>query len=84
MYCTILDDERQLSSDDDQTAYKNGFVYSIDSESIGFEDDIDYCDVNRYGEAYARYKARITKKKAVDSEDDDEYDQELSDNYQSD
>lgn len=84
MRLLFVDEERQLSSDDDQAAYKNGFVYSVDSESVGFEDEIDYGDVNRYGEAYARYKARVTKKKAVDSDDDDEYDQELSDNYQSD
>jgi hypothetical protein len=40
---------------------RNGFVYSIDAEAIGFEDDLDYCDVARYGEAYARYKRRVTK-----------------------
>lgn len=60
------DGDRELSSDDeiydDETrGHNNGFVYSIDSEAIGFEDDLDYCDVNRYGEAYARYKQRILK-----------------------
>jgi hypothetical protein len=40
---------------------RNGFVYSIDAEAIGFEDDLDYCDVARYGEAYARYKRRVLK-----------------------
>lgn len=62
-----LDGDRELSSDDeiyddDARGHSDGFVYSIDSEAIGFEDDLDYCDVNRYGEAYARYKQRILKK----------------------
>lgn len=61
-----LDGNRELSSDDSnfgeaEEEKSNGFVYSIDSEAIGFEDDLDYCDVNRYGEAYARYKKRILK-----------------------
>lgn len=56
-------------------------MYSIDSEAIGFEDDLDYCDVNRYGEAYARYKKRILnrgdhdylpKNYFKDEDDDDE------------
>jgi hypothetical protein len=42
-------------------SHRNGFAYSIDSEAIGFEDDLDYCDVARYGEAYARYKRRVLK-----------------------
>jgi Transcription factor Iwr1 len=60
-----------LSSDEEQ---QNGFVYSIDSEAINFEDDLDYCDVNRYGEAYARYKKRVVRELeggSDDSEDDD-------------
>lgn len=48
---TIEDD---LSSDDGE----EGFVYSIDSEAAGFEEDIDETDVRRYGEMYARFKAR--------------------------
>ena len=47
-----------LSSDEED---HNGFVYSVDSEAISFEDDLDYCDVNRYGEAYARYKKRAIR-----------------------
>lgn len=47
-----------LSSDEEDN---NGFVYSVDSEAISFEDDLDYCDVNRYGEAYARYKKRVVR-----------------------
>lgn len=46
-----LDD---LSSDDGE----EGFVYSVDSESVAFEEDIDESDVQRYGERYARFKAR--------------------------
>lgn len=53
----------ELSSDDEN---QNGFVYSIDSEAISFEDDLDYCDVNRYGEAYARYKKRVLRELAED------------------
>lgn len=43
-----------LSSDDGE----EGFVYSIDSEAAGFEEAIDESDVHRYGERYARFKAR--------------------------
>lgn len=52
--CTINDD---LSSDDGE----EGFVYSIDSEAAGFEEDVDPSDVRRYGEMYARFKARNKK-----------------------
>lgn len=76
-----LEGDRELSSDDG-----NGFVYSIDAEAIGFEDDIDYCDVNRYGEAYARYKKRVINKtynggydydNSDDSDDDSDDDGEI-------
>lgn len=46
--------EDLLSSDDGE----EGFVYSIDSEAAGFEEDVDDTDVHRYGERYARFKAR--------------------------
>lgn len=66
-----------LSSDEED---HNGFVYSVDSEAISFEDDLDYCDVNRYGEAYARYKKRairdlkgISENSASDSDDEREH-----------
>jgi hypothetical protein len=65
--CEIGED---LSSDDEQ----NGFVYSVDSEGINFEDDLDYCDVNRYGEAYARYKKRVLRDLDEDGSDDDSED----------
>lgn len=82
------DDDDLLSSDsDDETVYRNGFIYSIDAEAIGFEDDIDYCDVNRYGEAYARYKARVIKKtiecddNVYEEDDRDDSDLDELDNY---
>lgn len=37
-------------------------MHTIDSEAVGFEDDIDSCDVDRFGTAYASYKARVIKK----------------------
>lgn len=49
-----LNGENDLSSDDGE----EGFIYSIDSEASGFEEDIDPTDVRRYGEMYARFKAR--------------------------
>lgn len=61
---TIEDD---LSSDDGE----EGFVYSIDSEAAGFEEDIDPSDVRRYGEMYARFKARHKK------DDDKDIDRDL-------
>jgi hypothetical protein len=69
-----------LSSDDEA---QNGFVYSVDSEAISFEDDLDFCDVNRYGEAYARYKKRVIRELEDGSDDsndgdDDDREQQLS------
>lgn len=55
--------EDELSNDDGE----EGFVYSIDSEAAGFEEDIDDSDVQRYGERYARFKALH---KRTDSSDD--------------
>lgn len=49
-----LDVQDSLSSDEGE----EGFVYSIDSEAAGFEEDIDQTDVQRYGERYAVFKAR--------------------------
>lgn len=69
--------EDVLSSDGDSSDHRMGFVYSVDAEGIGFEDDLDYCDVNRYGEAYARYKKRVIKPLMRDDEelsDLDDYD----------
>lgn len=72
------DEDNVYGSDEDNK--HDGFVYSIDSEAIGFEDDLDYCDVNRYGEAYARYKKRILKNsdnnylpKNYDDDESDDY-----------
>lgn len=72
-FIVFVPDEDILSSDDDdEERYKNGFVYSIDCDNIGFEDDVDYCDVVRYGEAYARYKSRVLKETKKDDDDDDD------------
>lgn len=56
-----------LSSEDEE-----GFSYSIDSEAAGFEEDIDETDVHRYGERYARFKARI--KKSISDKSDGNHD----------
>lgn len=68
-----FDIDNELSSDDSD---HNGFVYSVDAEAFSFEDDLDYCDVNRYGEAYARYKKRVIREleggESDDSNDSDE------------
>lgn len=61
-----FDIENELSSDDEYD--ENGFVYSVDSEGINFEDDLDYCNVNRYGEAYARYRRRNLRALKEDEE----------------
>lgn len=61
-----FDIDNDLSSDEGD---QNGFVYSVDSEAINFEDDLDYCDVNRYGEAYARYKKRVLRELNDESDD---------------
>lgn len=53
-----LDFGDDLSSDEQD---ENGFVYSIDAEGFNFEDDLDYGDTNRHGEAYARYRRRVAK-----------------------
>ncbi|XP_023307460.2 probable RNA polymerase II nuclear localization protein SLC7A6OS [Lucilia cuprina] len=66
------------SSDDGgfYNAYRDPYVHSIDPEEEGFCNDVDSCDVDRYGLAYARYKARILKKtKAKKGEDDDDEDE---------
>lgn len=73
-----------LSSDDGE----EGFVYSIDSEAAGFEEDIDETDVHRYGERYARFKMRCKKEAEDSSRDRDLYygdiddDDEHSDSYE--
>lgn len=70
--------DEDLSSDDGE----EGFVYSIDSEAAGFEEDIDESDVFRYGERYAKFKAKhknYIKSTGLDNDlyygdiDEDEY-----------
>lgn len=70
----LEDKENDLSSSDGE----EGFIYSIDSESAGFEEDIDQSDVHRYGERYARFKARhkdLTSDNSVEYDYDDEDDE---------
>jgi hypothetical protein len=76
-----FDISNDLSSDDEED--HNGFVYSIDSEAICFEDDLDYCDVNRYGEAYARYKKRVLRELQDNNDDDDDSDDGIEDGNES-
>lgn len=57
-----LDFGNDLSSDEQDE--ENGFVYSIDAEGFNFEDDLEYGDTNRHGEAYARYRRRVVKEMA--------------------
>jgi hypothetical protein len=78
-----LDFGHELSSDDEND--NNGFVYSIDAEGIGFEDDLDYGDVNRYGEAYARYKRKVVKELYQNNYDEcDDNDSDVDDFIESD
>lgn len=68
-------DKDDLSSDDENA----GFIYSIDSEAAGFEEDIDESDVNRYGERYALFKARYKKSERDSSVDDEDFYYEYDD-----
>lgn len=54
-------------------------MHSIDPVEENFCEDVDSCDVDRYGMTYARYKARILKKskpKVANDDDDDDEDEE--------
>lgn len=73
------DADDDLSSDDEDAAVvqpQSGFVYSIaEEESAGgsalHDSDVDEDDVSRYGEAYARYKARVlSRNQRADSDDE--------------
>lgn len=74
--------ENDLSSSDDNN--HDGFIYSIDSQGFSFEDDVDYCDVNRYGEAYARYKKRVTRELEEGSDENSSDDDSLVENDEED
>ncbi|KAM7354202.1 female sterile (2) ltoPP43 [Cochliomyia hominivorax] len=87
------DEENDLndsSSDDDggyYNAYRDPYVHSVDPEEEDFCNDIDSVDVDRYGLAYARYKARILKKskakKGSDDDDEENDEDEYRDSYKS-
>lgn len=65
-----------LSSDDDDDC-QAGFMYSVDSEAVGFEEDPDVSDHSRYGELYARFKRG--QKRAEETYNKDLYHDELDD-----
>jgi len=68
----LIRTEDSLSSDEDEN--HNGFAYSVDSDAIGFEDDVDYCEVNRYVEDYACFKPRLNlifNRRKIKSDDED-------------
>lgn len=71
-----------LSSDDGE----EGFIYSVDCEAIAFEEDIDETDVHRYGERYARFKAKYKMQADEPNHDHDLYygdieEEEAEDSY---
>jgi Transcription factor Iwr1 len=76
-----FDIEDELSSDDD-----NDFVYSVDSESANFEDDVDFSAGNRLGREYAKYKKRNMKLLQSNYEDNnaDKEEEEEDDLFHSD
>ena len=76
-----FDIDNDLSSDEENTANRTGFVNSVDSQAIGFEDDLDYSNSNHHGESYAKYRKRIEKEMNEESDyDSDDDESENSDN----
>lgn len=65
-------DDLSFGDDLSDDAGEEGFIYSIDSETAGFEEDID-----RSGEMYARFKMR--QKKEEEKYNKDLYHDELDD-----
>lgn len=81
-----FDLENDLSSDEESGVNNNGFVNTVDAQTIGFEDDLDYSNSNRHGESYSRYRKRIEKEmnEESDSNSDDDSDSCGDDDYYSD
>lgn len=82
-----FDLENDLSSDEESGVNPNRFVNTVDSQAIGFEDDLDYSNSNRHGESYAKYRKRIEKEMNEESDsnsDDDDSDSCGDDDYYSD
>lgn len=52
-----VDDESDLSSDEEE----EGYVYSVNDDEAGLDDEVDDTDVRKYGKMYARFKARAKK-----------------------
>lgn len=81
-----FDLENDLSSEEESGANRNGFVNSVDTQAIGFEDDLDYSNSKGHGESYAKYRKRIEKEmnEESDSNSDDGSDNSDNDDYYSD
>ena len=81
-----FDIDNDLSSDEENATNCNRFINSVDSQEIGFEDDLDYSNSNRHGESYARYRKRIEKEMNEEGNDDsdDESEDSNNDSYYSD
>jgi len=63
------------SDDDDYNTFQDPYVHTIDTEADTFVDDVDFCNVDRQGSAYERYKRRILREaEGLDSNSDDEND----------
>ncbi|CAO1312238.1 unnamed protein product [Diamesa serratosioi] len=75
-----FDLDNDLSSEEESDLSRNGFVNSVDSQAIGFEDDLDYSNSNRNFESYARYRKRIEKEMNEEGNDDSDDESENSDN----
>ncbi|KAM8715059.1 hypothetical protein ACLKA7_002156 [Drosophila subpalustris] len=71
------DDEDEFASgssdDDDYNTFHDPYVHTIDTEQDSFVDDVDFCNVDRQGSAYERYKRRILREaEGLDSNSDDD------------
>ncbi|KAH8263190.1 hypothetical protein KR044_005762, partial [Drosophila immigrans] len=71
------DDECDSSEDDDYNTFQDPYVHTIDTEADAFVDDVDFCNVDRQGSAYERFKRRILREaEGLDSNSDDDDDDE--------
>ncbi|XP_060663561.1 probable RNA polymerase II nuclear localization protein SLC7A6OS isoform X1 [Drosophila nasuta] len=71
------DDECESSEDEDYNTFQDPYVHTIDTEADAFVDDVDFCNVDRQGSAYERFKRRILREaEGLDSNSDDDDDDE--------
>ncbi|KAH8377638.1 hypothetical protein KR093_006355 [Drosophila rubida] len=67
------DDEYVSSEDEDYNTFQDPYVHTIDTEADAFVDDVDFCNVDRQGSAYERFKRRILREaEGLDSDDDED------------